>query len=190
VTGVTLASAATENDLLVLNGIDVDTGDYLTPKLVLSDLAEALRGDRRSTPGTRELRRRRQDDEAHFGVVYGRDPEDLGSVGWGVIVPPDLDPEVLEALEPLLRVRNAQAGDLFKRLEMRPGEDKIDFLARYGMVGPSVADPRMVPYYLLILGTPEQVPLDFQYQLGVSYAVGRLDLAEPEPEASASYALL
>jgi hypothetical protein len=174
-----------EHSLLVLNGIDVDTGGYLTPQLTLADVARALRGDPTPPPGVRELKRRRQADEDHFGVVYGRDPQDLASVGWGVVVPPDLDPAVLEALDPLLRLREEQAGDLFRRLEVRPGEDKDDLLARYGM-GPSVVDPRKVPYYLLLVGSPDQLPFDVQYQLGVSYAVGRLDLEDPE--ACAAYA--
>jgi hypothetical protein len=177
--------SAAQDDLLVLNGIDVGTGDYLTPQLALADVAGALRGDPSPPPGLRELRRRRKDDEDHYGVVYGRDPQDLSSVGWGVVVPPGLDPAVLEALDPLLRLREEQAGDLFRRLELRPGEDKDDLLARHGM-GPSVADPRKVPYYLLLLGSPVQVPFDVQYQLGVSYAVGRVDLEDPE--ACAAYA--
>ncbi len=180
-----MTDIAVRDDLLVLNGIDVDTGCYLTPEVSVAGLAGALRADVRPAPGTSELRRRRQDDEDHFGVVYGRDPQDLAAVGWGVVIPPDLDPAVLEALEPLLRLREEQAGDLFRRLELRPGEDKDDFLARHG-TGPSVVDPRRVPYYLLLLGSPDQVPFDVQYQLGVSYAVGRADLADPE--AFAAYA--
>ena len=179
-----MTGATAQDDLLVLNGIDVDTGDYLTPKLALADVAGHLRGES-PPPGHRELSRRRQDDEDHFGVVYGRDPQDLASVGWGVVAPPDLDPAVLEALDPLLRLREEQAGDLFRRFELRPGEDKDDFLARHGM-GPSVVDPRRVPYYLLLVGSPDQVPFDVQYQLGVSYAVGRVDLEDPE--ACAAYA--
>jgi hypothetical protein len=180
-----MAAVEVQDELLVLNGIDVDTGGYLTPQLPLAAVAGALRGGPQRLPGARELARRRQDDEDHFGVVYGRDPEDLASVGWGVVVPPDLDPAVEAALEPLLRLRQEQAGDLYQRLEVQPGEDKNDFLARHGM-GPSVADPRRIPYYLLVLGTPEQVPFEFQYQLGVSYAVGRLDL--DGPESCAAYA--
>ncbi|MGY1636059.1 hypothetical protein ACI78V_05335 [Geodermatophilus sp. SYSU D00742] len=180
-----MAEVMVEEPLLVLNGIDVDTGDYLTPRVALADVAGALRGDRTLPPATPELRRRRQADEEHFGVVYGRDPQDLTSVGWGLVTPPDPDPAVMEALDPLLRLREGQAGELFRRLEVRPGEDKDDVLARYGM-GPSVVDPRRVPYYLLILGSPAEVPFDVQYQLGVSYAVGRIDLEDPE--ACAAYA--
>src|SRR5689334_23837620 len=102
-----------EDSLLVLNGIDVDTGDYLTPTLVLNDVARALRDDPAPPPGVRELRRRRQADEDHLGVVYGRDPQNLASVGWGVVAPPDLDPGTMEALGPLLRLREEQAGELF-----------------------------------------------------------------------------
>jgi hypothetical protein len=172
-----MTSLTGEESLLVLNGIDVDTGDYLMPKLALADVASALRGDPAQSRGVPELQRRQQNDMDHLGVIYGRDPQNLASVGWGVVTPSDLDRAVLEALNPLLRLREEQAGDLFRRLEVQPGEDKNDFLARYGM-GPSVVDPRKVPYYLLVLGSPDQVPFDFQYQLGVSYAVGRLDLED------------
>jgi hypothetical protein len=180
-----MTSGATLDAHLVLNGIDVETGDYLTPELALADVAGALRGDPAPPPGVRELQRRRQADEDHLGVVHGRDPQDLASVGWAVVVPPDLDPTVLEALDPLLRLREEQAGDLFRRLELRAGEDKDDFLAHHGK-GPGVVDPRKVPYYLLLVGSPDEVPFDVQYQLGVSYAVGRVDLEDPD--ACAAYA--
>lgn len=162
-------------DELLLNGVDVDTGTYLTPALRVSEVASALRGDPAPPAGARELRRRQHEQQPHLGVAYGRDPQQLASVGWGLVVPDGLDPAIEEAVQPLVRLRAEQAGPRFKRLEVRPGEDKDAFLARYGM-GPSVADPRKVPYYLLLLGDPELLPFEFQYQLGVSYAVGRLDL--------------
>lgn len=169
------------DDALVFNGIDSSTGTYLTPGTTLDQMARALREEPPDGSGDRDLRRRSQSDEDHLGVMYGRDPEDLASVGWGVVLPPGFDPAMLEALQPLLRKREQEAGDLFQLLELREGEDKDDFLARHGM-GPGVVDPRRVPYYLLLLGSPEQIPFDVQYQLGVSYAVGRLDL-----EDAASY---
>ncbi|MET0788257.1 MAG: hypothetical protein ABWY33_03350 [Cellulomonas sp.] len=168
---------------LALNGVDSATGGYLTPEVDLAGLAASVRG---GPPGaSRALTRRRRADEDHLGVAFGFDPDDLSSVGWGLVVPDGLDPAVLEALEPLVALRRAEAGDRFRRLDLRPGETADELLARYGMPGPSVVDPRTVPYYLLVVGTPAQVPFDVQYALGVSYAVGRLDL--PDPAAVAAY---
>jgi hypothetical protein len=168
----------------VLNGINPDTGDYLVPTLPLAEVANALRAAFTRPADFFDLRRRRQADADNLGVPYGRDPQDLASVGWGVVTPPDVNPDLLEALDPLLRLRQEQAGDLFRHLVIWPGESKIDFLLRYGTT--FGVDPRKVPYYLLVVGSPDQVPFEVQYQLGVSYAVGRLDL--PDPEACAAYA--
>ncbi|KQY44427.1 hypothetical protein [Cellulomonas sp. Root137] len=171
------------DDRLVLNGIDAGTGAYLAPSVGIADLAGYLR-DGAPPVGSQALRRRRHDDEAHLGVAWGFDPDDLSSVGWGVVVAPGTDRDVLDAVEPLLRLREEQAGDRFRRLEAREGESKDDFLARHG-AGPGVVDPRKVPYFLLLLGSPEQLSFELQYQLGVAYAVGRLDL--PDAAAYASY---
>lgn len=168
---------------LVFNGVDLDTGEYLTPPVPLSELAENIRAEQTGGAHADELRRRSQDDEAHYGVIYGCDPEDISQSAWGLVVPHDMDEAVLEALEPLISIRREQAGDLYKKLTVEPGDSKTDFLGRYGM-GPSQADPRNVPYYLLIVGSPEQIPFSFQYQLDVSYAVGRLDFATPDEYAS------
>jgi hypothetical protein len=168
---------------LVLNGIDLDTGKYHTPPVPLGELARSIRTQQPGGAHADELRRRRLDDEAHYGVIYGRDAEHIDEAAWGLVIPRDFDQAVLEALGPLISVRREQAGDLYQQLTVEPGETKTEFLSRHGM-GPSQADPRKVPYYLLIVGSPDQIPFSFQYQLDVSYAVGRLDFATPDEYAS------
>jgi hypothetical protein len=118
-------------------------------------------------------------------VIDGVTPQDLSQAGWGVIFP-ESDGEAAElqkALKPLLDRRRDQAAGLYCEYlgdqGYRAGDSTVDFLLRH-RAGPGRVDPTLVPYYLLIVGSPEQIPYEFQYGLGYQYAVGRIhfDLAE------------
>jgi len=63
---------------------------------------------------------------------------------------------------------------------VRPNDTARVFLGRQGVNPEDPANPDLVPYYLLLIGTPEEISFEFQYQLDVQYAVGRIDFDEIE----------
>jgi len=175
-----------EQELLFFNGINGDLGSYDIPPMSGEELAKFIKGE--SPPeNLNELRfRHEQETKKTFGVAEGVDPKKLSSAGWGIIFPADTDPAVKEALGDLLKHRQGQAGEFFKVYEgtdgFRPEEDKSKFLARHG-AGPGPADPKKVPYYLLIAGSPAEIPYRFQSQLDVQYATGRIHFETVEEYA-------
>jgi hypothetical protein len=174
------------DDYLTFNGIDGASGGYLLPPLPPSQIAAVARGEPMDPKEVKELTGWYQFiSQGHFGVREGVDPGDLSQAGWGVIFPAAADPKwleaVREALGELLSLRreqaSAQSEHYYKEYSgpegYRPGESKQDWLARQG-AGPGPANPEKVPYYLLLVGEPEEMPYRFQYQLDVQYAVGRI----------------
>jgi hypothetical protein len=121
---------------------------------------------------------------AHLGVIAGVDATDLKEAGWGIIFPaekpggPSRFAAIAEKLKPLLDKRKQDAGDLYREFKAAQGYRYDDtarkFLGRHSARPEDPADPRKVPYYLLIVGSPEEIPFHFQYQLDVQYAVGRI----------------
>lgn len=145
------------------SAIDASTGQPVSPP----DLKELLRS--RLEKPKRNLRE----------VIDGVDARDVGQAGWGVVVAreDELVDKALEALQPLFELRQREAGTRYREFlgadGYRKGEDKLDFLARYG-AGPGRVDPAKVPYYLLLVGSPEHIPYEFQYGLDLHHAVGRI----------------
>jgi endonuclease G, mitochondrial len=180
------------DELLYFNGIDGDSGSYDLPPMSAEELMRYIRGEM-APENLNELRFRHEQATARsLGVKEDVDPTNLAEAGWGVIFPtyPASDPDkdrkekqldaVREALQPLLQLRQRQAGERFK--EWCQGEGKgfrvgVDtknaYLARHG-AGPGPADPDKVPYYLLVVGDPAEIPYRFQSQIDVQYAVGRI----------------
>jgi hypothetical protein len=173
---------------LFVNGVNADgTVGYDIP-IDSEIIARAARGDKLTKDELNTLRLKRQGAESHFGVAEGVDEEKLDSAGWGVIFPaglPDKSRDAIkEALKPLLDYRKSQAGEVYQEYigidrGVKNGESKVDFLKRYKR-GPGPAKPMNddgtlgIPYYLMIVGSPETISYSFQYQLDVQYAVGRV----------------
>ena len=176
------------DDLIFFNGLNGATGGYDLPPMTGLELAGFIRGER-PPENLAELRYRYElSVQRHLGLREGVNPLRIEETGWGVIFAHGADPAIAEALAPLIDHRRAQAGNLFRLFTdeggqaYRPGESKQQFLTRHG-VGPGPADPVKMPYYLLLVGNPQEIPYQFQYQLDVQYAVGRIHFDTPQEYA-------
>jgi hypothetical protein len=179
-------------DELVFNGINGETGEYLLAPMTAARFGELARGQKRASGLERkELEAKaRQRSLANFAVAEGVDANDLARAGWAVVFAAAGTREAArvqaatrEALSPLLAWRRRQATRhqeiLYREYEYRPGENKQKFLIRLG-AAPGPVRPENVPYYLLLVGSPEEIPFHVQYQLDVQYAVGRIHFATLE----------
>jgi hypothetical protein len=195
------------DERLAFNGINGSSGEYLFPPLTPQELSSLVRQDGQPPSNvTSQLRwRNNAVHQSHLAVVETvEDPQDLAQAGWGVIFPSGMPKVELDslrsALKPLLDRRQSQAGQAnpvrYKEYSGADGYRQEDtaftWLPRHGRSPGSAADPDVVPYYLLIVGSPEAIPYDFQYQLDVVYATGRLYFepcpGESEEQRVAKYA--
>lgn len=168
---------ATPGTSVVFNGIDGDTGSYLFPPIGLAELAAGVRKSA-VDPAAASLGKALQ--EKHLGIADDANPENLPEVGWAVVFHEQEEAAVKAALAPLMEHRRKVVGDpdLVKELTYRTGEDRAKFLAKYKVTAGNVK-PRRVPYYLLLVGSPEKIPFSFGYLLDIEYAVGRIHFDTP-----------
>lgn len=178
---------------IYVNGIDLDEGTPAIPAMSTEAFAamigQAAKRGHTKPANLSELKTRAEQPQ-HLGVKAGIDPKKLNQAGWGAIFASDADPEVEEALQPLFDVRRQQATEKYYRVynqdkgyQVGQNDNKNKFLKRLGM-GPGPADPDRVPYYLLIVGGPETIPFEFQTELDVQYAVGRICFDTPAEYAA------
>lgn len=154
---------------IVPNGVDARTGGYSHPSVSVAEIAQAARGlGARAPVATRG------------GVER---PLDFADTGWGIVFPEGASEDVWKALEPLICRRKRQTRGRFRRLAYRPKDTKETFLCRHRL-GPGPVDPEVLPYYLLLVGGPQEIPFSFQYQLDIQYAVGRIAFATPAEYAA------
>jgi hypothetical protein len=175
-----LAGLEIPEDELVFNGVDADSGSYLFARTRLEQVARVIRAQQPDPEHVANLEaRERAETEKKLTLAFGRNPTRLDEAGWALVVADDIGPEIVDALAPLRDWRRQQAGELYRELSgpadgVHVGEDSQDFLIRHGVAPNDVADPRQLPYYVLLVGGPDHVPFSLQYQLGLQRAVGRL----------------
>lgn len=116
------------------------------------------------------------------------DPTDLTQTGWGVLFASDADPAIRTQLDPLLKLRQRQVGQdsaLFRIFDgangVLPGQTAEEWALQHSVSLTAAVDPSQgVPYYLLIVGSPERIPFEFQLLLKMQWAVGRLSFDDIE----------
>lgn len=163
---------AAEPELFYPNGLDARTGRPARPPVRAEDLEMLAFGPLPPRPPVEE-------EEPVRRLRRGIAADDLAATGWALLVPERQDPRVIEALEPLLERRREQAGGLYvPPIAVRAGEEVDRLFQRLG-VSPTSTEPEELPYYLLIAGSPEEIPFGTQQALAQGRAVGRLHLAAP-----------
>ena len=169
------------------NGVNGATGEYLFPKAgskEIADIAKTTAIEKTFHLFDLQDRNRELRNQARAPAAWV-DPTDLANAGWGAIFTDTYDGYTLEALKSeeglgrLLKHRQQQATrqveKYYREFDYRLGQSKNDFLKAYNAPTSGAVDPdRGIPYYLLIVGDPRNIPYEFQYQLDVQYAVGRI----------------
>jgi hypothetical protein len=153
------------------------------PALTLANLA-GLSAD---LPGAGQ----RIANSTHLGTDYSvDDPNDLTQAGWGIIFASDADPAIIAQLQPMIDLRQSQVQDshLFKVFSgtanggVIPGQTAASWAQQRGVSLTAAVDPYQggVPFYLLIVGSPDRIPFEFQALLKMQWAVGRLAFDDVE----------
>ncbi len=161
--------------MIYSNGIDAHTGNYLIPPMSHEEFVKLARDVQTEDWIVRWFNRIRAVlSRPLLGLPYDVDPKKISQAGWAIVFPENTSPELRSALEPLIAHRRKQAPpDRLKILEYRHNEIAVDWLKRH-RTAPGNVDPKKVPYYVLLIGNPTEIPFDFQYVLDVEYAAGRL----------------
>jgi hypothetical protein len=157
-------------ELIYLNGVDATTGGYLVEPRELTNFAALASSDPGQPSAWLEgLAKRLR--ETQLGLPFDTDPLDVSQAGWAIVYHTDEEADVRAALTGLVEHRR---GNRTKVLDYRNGESIRDWLTRHHVSRGNV-NPDNVPYYVLLVGSPERIPFEFQFDLDAEYCVGRID---------------
>jgi hypothetical protein len=196
-----------DEEFFYADGINATSG-YMLERAAPLAVAEAAKRALAETDEVEkhltQMRAERDASGEHFGVAAHIDAGNLAHTGWGVIFPsvtPGAEAKrqeaIREALKPLLDHRKRQVNNELFYQEFdgeracEPTDTNQSFFDRLDGHDPGApADPATgVPYYLLLVGSPSEISFSFQYQLDITYAVGRVHFEKPDgsPDLDAYY---
>jgi hypothetical protein len=169
------------DEKIAFNGIDGNTGKYLTPPMTPAELKEWDGGILPPPPPPEDPAKKKNPFRKPMTEL--EHPWDLSETGWGVVFPPGIDRKVRLALEELLEHRRRDATrrsrEYFRDdLKYKTGDSVLSFLRNNGAPA-GIADADRLPYYLLLVGDPEKIPYRFQSELDLHYGVGRIYFENP-----------
>jgi len=161
-------------------GVDAETGPFQT----VFD-RKALNVLRRQGPGgninAAVAANKATQQNGDYGVVSEVSIANLSEAGWAVLFGPTVSDDIKRELQPLLDHRREKEygvgnDERFKVFnDYQPGMSADDWLDAHDHLTMQVVDPGMgVPFYILIVASPQEIPFDFQYELDVCWGVGRL----------------
>jgi hypothetical protein len=142
---------------IIFDGLDLMTGKPRIP--ALSPIEAGRRILRRWQPDVWRPMSRPQ--------AFGTTSED-----WGVVCRSDLGPDIRESIESLVERRGGQ---------VYPYDGELSAIAWFRNLANKKCSLPASSMYLLLVGSPEQIPYDFEKMLTPQHAVGRLHL----PDAAA-----
>lgn len=174
------------DNLVIINGINGATGEYLNEPISLAEAAKLMREFQPTAEeAARDLavkRRQAKSSQEVLGLPQGVDPLEFGETGWAIVFHKDEDPAVKKAMRPLFERRLRMIRDEFetddadkivKWIENYNGESARDWLIQ-NKADFATVNPTCMPYYILLVGSPEKIPFKFGHLLAAGYAVGRL----------------
>jgi hypothetical protein len=175
------------SDQVFIAGIRGETGEPISRNL--QKLAGNIRGVS-PEPGDEDadhqklLKNASRSAEAGFSLpISVTNESDLQQTGWGIVFHQNESAAVKAALAPLIKHRRQQIGNSTRatllEAEYFSDESHRQWLGRLG-TAPGTIKPKKVPYYLLLVGSPELIPLEFGYLLDLEYCVGRLHFETAE----------
>jgi hypothetical protein len=178
---VRVSKPTVRSPLIVANGISGATGRYAMEPRSLEAMARALKGQSETEAAPRHvIQRGERLKQRSFtrALPFGVEPHDLTRAGWAIVFHADEAAAVRNAMKPLVEHRRRQVGadTRVKELVYRTGETATAWLARHDVSWHNVT-PEKVPYYLLWVGSPEQLPFVVTHEIDSDYCVGLLEFS-------------